>query len=308
MIARIQQLLTLGILACAIVLLIVLWETSHTAAWAVFFGILMSHSIVLAMQFAALPWVNAADAAPRATYHQLLRAWIREAAAAAQVFCWWQPFCARRVPDQLRCEAASRGRRGVVLVHGFLCNRAVWMHWLQELERRQVPFIAVNLEPVFGSIDSYIQILDKAISDMRLATGRPPLLVCHSMGGLAARAWYQASGAQDSAIHGIVTIASPHQGTRISDRFPNLPGLVNANQMRHGSRWLAALAQKETAAQRGRFICYYSNCDNIVMPASTARLEGAENRFVAGLPHVAMALDAGIMRETMALLDDASSR
>ncbi len=304
MIARIQQLLTLVLVAFSILALIVLWETSHTAAWAAFFGILLCHSILLAVQFAALPWVNAAELTPRARYHQFLSAWIRESAAAAQVFFWWQPFFAQSIPDRLAWDGEGCDRRGVVLVHGFLCNRAVWTRWLRELERQKVPFIAVNLEPVFGSIDGYIQILDKAISDMYASTGQPPLLVCHSMGGLAARAWYQASGARDNAIHHIVTIASPHQGTRISDGLPNLPGLVNAEQMRHGSGWLAALAQKESASQRRRFTCFYSNCDNIVMPASTARLDGADNRFVAGVPHVAMALNVGIMRETMAMLNN----
>jgi triacylglycerol esterase/lipase EstA (alpha/beta hydrolase family) len=181
------------------------------------------------------------------------------------------------------------------------------MRWLPELARHKVPFIAVNLEPVFGSIDGYIGILDKAIKDMHAATGQPPLLVCHSMGGLAARAWCQTSGAQDSAIHRIVTIASPHHGTRISSGFPTLSWMTNAGQMRDGSIWLEALALKETAAQRNRFTCFYSNCDNIVMPAATARLEGADNRLIPGVPHVAMALDVGIMRETMAMLDDVST-
>jgi len=286
--------------------LYLVWETSRIAAWALFFAILLSHCIVLALQFVALPWINAADVPPRATYRQLLSAWFQESVAAAQVFAWWQPFRAQRFPDQLICKGEVHGNRGVILVHGFLCNRAVWMRWLPELTRHKVPFVALNMEPVFGAIDGYVGILDKAIKDMHAVTGQAPLLVCHSMGGLVARAWYQTSSARDSSIHRIVTIGSPHHGTRIGSGFPKFSWIKNVDQMRHGSRWLASLALKETAAQLRQFTCYYSNCDNIVMPAGTAKLEGADNRFVAGIPHVAMVLDGGIMRETIAMLHDFS--
>ena len=307
MIARIQRLTTLGVVFCAIFFLVGLWDSSPLVAGVAFFSILLSHCILLVPQFAILPWVNASDAAPRATYFQLLFAWILESVSAAQVFFWWQPFRSQRFPDQLFRNEPAGGKRGVVLVHGFLCNRAVWMRWMPELARKKIPFIAVNLEPALGSIDSYIGTLDKAISDMQTTTGLSPLLVCHSMGGLVARAWCQTSTTKEKTVHHIVTIASPHSGTRIGHRLPKMTWMKNANQMRHGSHWLATLAMKETAAQRSRFTCFYSNCDNIVMPAATARLEGADNRFVAGVPHVAMAMDARILRETMAMLDDSSS-
>ncbi len=304
MIAHIQRLTMLGIVGCATFFLCLLWERSPITAVVAFFAILLAHFMVLALQFAVLPWVNAGDVTPHAHYQQLLLAWFRESFAAAQVFSWWQPFRARRFSDQLVCKYPAQGKRGIVLIHGFLCNRAVWMRWFPVLAHHGVPFIAVNLEPVFGSIDSYIGVLDKAVNAMYAATGQPPLLVCHSMGGLAARAWYQTSSTQEGAFHRIVTIASPHSGTQIGNGLPRVPWMRNVTQMRHGSRWLAELAQKETPAQRSRFTCFYSNCDNIVMPADTAKLDGADNRFVAGVPHVAMALDAGIMRETLAMLDD----
>lgn len=306
MIACIQRLTTFGLVSFATFFLFIFWETSIIAAWAAFFAILLSHCIVLALQFAVLARVNAADTVLQATRKQLLIAWFRESVAAALVFSWWQPFRARRFPDQLFSGDAIQGKRGVILVHGFLCNRAVWMHWLPELVKRKVPFIAVNLEPVFGSIDDYVATVDKAVKDMLAATGLPPMLVCHSMGGLAARVWYQTCGTHDSAIHHIVTIGSPHHGTRIGSRLPKVSWMKNADQMLHGSRWLAALEQQETTTRRNRFTCYYSNCDNIVMPAATAKLAGADNRFIAGVPHVAMALDVGIMRETMAMLEDTS--
>jgi hypothetical protein len=50
------------------------------------------------------------------------------------------------------------------------------------------------------------------------------------------------------------------------------------------------------------FVCYYSNSDNIVMPASTACLPGADNRHMPGVAHVALALDPQVMAESLALI------
>jgi hypothetical protein len=47
------------------------------------------------------------------------------------------PSCSQRWPDHLPAEAS--GRRGVLLVHGFVCNRGLWNPWLQRLQRRVCP-------------------------------------------------------------------------------------------------------------------------------------------------------------------------
>ena len=87
------------------------------------------------------------------------------------------------------CRPTPSGRRGLVLVHGFVCNRGLWNPWLPRLRAAGVPCIAVNLEPVFGS-DRRLRAADRAaVQRVTQATGRPPLLVAHSMGGLALRAW-----------------------------------------------------------------------------------------------------------------------
>jgi triacylglycerol esterase/lipase EstA (alpha/beta hydrolase family) len=141
--------------------------------------------------------------------------------------------------------------------------------------------VAVNLEPPFGPIDAYAAAIDDAVARVTAATGRPPLLVCHSMGGLAARAWLRSS-APGRVCH-VVTIGTPHGGTWLG-RFSHLH---NGRQMRLGSQWVRALPQD--IASQVPFTCWYSNCDNIVFPASTATLPGADNRLVRGAAHVELA-------------------
>jgi pimeloyl-ACP methyl ester carboxylesterase len=123
------------------------------------------------------------------------------------------------------------------------------------------------------------------------ATGVAPVLVCHSMGGLAARAWVLAMSA-DARVHHVITIGSPHHGTWIA-RFSHL---TNGRQMRLRSDWLQRLEHAVDPKRNALFTCWYSNCDNIAFPASTGTLPGADNRLIRGAAHV----DLGFHREVMA--------
>ena len=188
--------------------------------------------------------------------------------------------------------------RGAVLVHGFVGNRGFWNPWLHELQASGRAFVAVTLEPAFGSIDHYVEIVDDAIARVVAATGQPPLLICHSMGGLAARAWLRDS--DGSRVHRFVTIATPHRGTWLAGR---LGRTVNGREMRMGGEWLRKIQGERASTRQVPFTCWYSNCDNIVFPTSVATLPGADNRLVPGRAHVELAFDPQVMRETLALLE-----
>jgi triacylglycerol lipase len=194
-------------------------------------------------------------------------------------------------------EARCAGRTGVVLVHGYMCNRGFWSAWIRRLRNAGHACIAVNLEPVFGSIDDLAPAIDDAVARVTQLTGRAPVLVCHSMGGLAARAWWRAS-AGTRQVTALVTIASPHSGTWMG-RFSTH---LNGKQMRIGSQWLEELARAEMARPLPPTTCWYSNCDNIVFPVSTATLPRADNRFLGAQPHVALAFDPLVLEGVLALL------
>lgn len=275
------------------------WRDRPGVAVLVVALIVTVHAWVLALEFALAAWHNRRDPAPTAGLGTLLRAWWVESHIAPLVFGWLQPFAWRRWPDTAEPGAAVPGQRGVVLVHGFVCNRGLWTPWLRELRRRQVPYATVNLEPVFGSIDDYAPLIDDAVRRATDATGLPPLLVGHSMGGLAIRAWLRAAG-PDAAqrVHHIVTLGTPHRGTWLA-RWSRL---TNGRQMRVDGPWLTQLAADEVPTLGQRFTCWYSHVDNIVFPASTATVAGADNRHVAGVPHVAMAFHPKVMADTLKLL------
>jgi predicted alpha/beta hydrolase family esterase len=281
--ARLLQAVTLGAL-----LLAAGWAGWQLQAgrpgWAVAGAALLlgGYALLLALEFTLLRLVHGDDPTPRATAAQLLQAFWGEVRSAPLVFCWRQPFRSQLHPDN--ASVAPSKRRGVLLIHGFVCNRGLWNPWLHKLKQDGVPFAAVNLEPVFGGIDVYVQPIDAAMRKLEQATGLPPVVVAHSMGGLALRRWCAEPG-NTARIHRAITIGTPHHGTWLA-RFAFT---ANARQMQQRSRWLQALQTREPADLGTRFTCFFSHCDNIVFPPRSATLDGADNRHLAGQAHVHMA-------------------
>jgi triacylglycerol esterase/lipase EstA (alpha/beta hydrolase family) len=135
----------------------------------------------------------------------------------------------------------------------------------------------------FAGPTAYSPLIESAVTRMQQMTGQAPVVVGHSMGGLAVRSWW-AQDREASRLHRLITLATPHQGT-VMARFGH--GAA-ARQMRRHSRWLAQLQPQETPAHAQRTLCFYSACDNIVIPGSAAILPGADNREVFGCSHVAI--------------------
>jgi len=243
---------------------------------------------VLSLQFVLMALTNRAHHVPREGVAIVLKAWAVEVLTAICVFGWRQPFRSRAVAD----VPGRPGQRGIVFIHGYVCNRGIWNPWLRWCAREGVPCTAVNLEPVFSSLDAYSPIVDRAVREMQASTGLAPLIVCHSMGGLVARHWLATATAASSRAHHIITIGSPHHGTWLA----RLSRTINSRQMRLRSHWVSTLAAGE-ARRHALFTCFYSHCDNIVFPAEVATLRQADNRRVRGVAHVAMAYHPEVRNE-----------
>lgn len=257
------------------------WPAQPWRALAGLGALLGLHAGALALEMLLVALTHRADPTPRASLASLLAAWWAEMRIAVLTFCWRQPFRSQAWPDHL--PAGSNGRRGVLLVHGYVCNRGFWNPWMRRLKAQGTPFVAVNLEPVFGSIDHVLEPLEQAVRRLEAATGLPPVAVAHSMGGLVLRRWWLA--APPGRLHHAITIGTPHQGTWLARWGPSR----NARQMRPGSPWLRNLAAAEPADRAARFTCFYSNADNVVFPPRLATLPGADNRHLPGYAHVHLA-------------------
>lgn len=258
--------------------------------------LMLPHAPLLAVEFLLLSRFSDPRPAAAPTRSMLFFAWWGEVLSNVLIFGWRQPWRYNAVSDNL--PASATGRRGLVLVHGFVCNRGLWTPWLKRLHASKTPFVAVNLEPVFGDIDDYVSLIEAAVVRVEAVTGVPPLIVAHSMGGLATRAWLRAYHA-DARCAGVVTIGTPHEGTWLA-RFSLTR---NGHQMRRDGMWLSELRAAESITRYQRFTCFYGHCDNIVFPAATAMLPGADNRHIHGTAHLHLITRTEVWDEVMRRLE-----
>jgi triacylglycerol esterase/lipase EstA (alpha/beta hydrolase family) len=182
----------------------------------------------------------------------------------------------------------------VLMVHGYGANGGFWVHLAAQLEAQGHSHATVDLEPVFGDIDHYAQQIEEAVQALLAACGKDKaIIVAHSMGGLAARAWLRSFGAQRVAR--IITLGTPHHGTDLAHM-----GLgANARQMRRNAEWLAQLDAADRG-QRGLFTSIYSFHDNIIAPQDSCHLPGARNIALPGIGHVAMGRHPDIAKHILA--------
>lgn len=178
----------------------------------------------------------------------------------------------------------------VLLVHGYMCNSGIWATMQRFLASRGVASFTHDLEPLYADIDAYVAGLERRIEAVCAASGAPRLVVvAHSMGGLAARAYLRARGG--ARVARLVTLGTPHHGTLLARAGIG----TNCRQMQPGSDWLAALGGAAAPVAS-----IYTDHDNIVVPQESAALEGATNVRLRGIGHMSLPFTRGVQQRVLA--------
>lgn len=217
-----------------------------------------------------------------------------EVRATLTASSWTMPF------HRFRKRPAENARGlPVLLVHGYGCNSGYWQGMSKALNAACITHHAVDMEPVFGSIDDYVPLIHAAVEELCRDTGADSIvIVAHSMGGLATRAYLREHGA--TRVAKIITLGTPHHGTvlaqfGIGTNTREMHWVVN-EQERPGSAWLHALTQAEDPETYRLFVSIYSHHDNIIAPQTSSHLPGAHNIALYGIGHVALALDPQVQQ------------
>lgn len=203
----------------------------------------------------------------------------------------WLPF--ERAVVGADAPLAPDPRVPVVLVHGYFSNRGTLCALAKALATVGVaPVFVPSLPAVLAPIETFAGHLETVIRQVTQATGQQRvILVCHSMGGLAARACLRAFGTQ--RVAGLVTLGSPHHGTALAQ----LGVGRNASQMRLGAEFLGELERSEGGSGPGcEALSIYSVHDNLVSPQDSSCLGWARNAAVHGVGHLAMLTDPRVHR------------
>lgn len=294
------------IIACELVLYVLIgyWLVTkqYAGLWAAT-GIMVAvalgvRAFVIAVTFVAAriyrsPVPPAKRLGPLAATRMVLEEYV----AFILVFTIVQPF-ERFFMREDKMGLVAKGRLPVLLVHGYECNRGFWWRIRPRLEAAGWTVATLSLEPVFAGIDEYADAIARRIAEVCEATGAGQvILVAHSMGGLASRAYVRRHGS--GRVARLVTLGSPHHGSRLA-----VLGMgENARQMVPGSAWLNELNQPHVCPLPKDTVSLYSYHDNYVMPQASSVLPGARNIGVAGVGHLAMAINSRFLKEVLAELE-----
>jgi triacylglycerol esterase/lipase EstA (alpha/beta hydrolase family) len=187
--------------------------------------------------------------------------------------------------------APAPARLPVILVHGVLVNDGVWFTMRRYLARHDVGAVyTINYGPTYDDIEHFAEQLGAKIESVCAATGAARvLLLCHSMGGLVARAYLRQRG--PARIERIVTIGTPHHGSM----FATLLLGRCIVQMRPGNPWLTELNRDEANPSPVPITSIWSRHDSLVAPQASSELACAENVAVVGVGHNALLDDSQVM-------------
>ncbi len=279
----------------ALVLATVLIRTGLAAWLAVVLALMLPlavHGIPLAIEFITGAIVDRRPLARLGPF-ALVRVWLGETWRSFKVFNLDQPWRADFPEPDI---VPQPDRPAVLFIHGYMCNRGTWRPWLTAGGLAQRWNCAtVNLEPVFGAVDRYPEPIHAAIERLRAASGAERVtLVCHSMGGLAARAFLRAHGPH--AVGRVVTIDTPHHGTL----FARLGHGDNTRQMRLACDFVRRLAASDEPVE---FICFASQHDNMIVPRDGQVLECAEAVWFERIGHLAMTDNTQVLAKLIEVVE-----
>ncbi|HUX25133.1 MAG TPA: alpha/beta fold hydrolase [Burkholderiales bacterium] len=263
------------------------WSLVHGAGWTTLaagtfvLGFALGiRALGIALTFALAGRYDAKPPGNRIGFGGWLRTYFAELGAYIALYTLLQPFEALFTRAQRPCPPAQ-AQLPVLLLHGYICNRGFMLPLQRFFERHGLTTFSHNLEPVYAGIDSYCDGLARRIEEICAATGAGKVVILgHSMGGLAARAYLRQHGA--ARVAALITLGTPHHGTALA----RLGAGENASQMVPGSAWLRLLNQHLIAIP---VVSVFSHQDNIVSPRDSAALAGAKLVELYGVGHLTMA-------------------
>ena len=236
---------------------------------------------------------------------------------AAHVALYPVGFFAERVRDEAdryRLDGLSPIRRGLVigdveaaatpilLVHGLVDNRSVFTVLRRALLRRGFGRVrTVNYSPFTSDIREAARVLGRYVEALCAQTGYERIhVIAHSMGGMISRYYVQRLGG-DARVHTLVTLGSPHGGTRAAHLFP----VPIVRQLRPGSDVVAELARPAYEC-RTRFVAIWTNVDQLIYPKANARIDHPDltvrNVLLPDAGHFSLPMDRRVVQEVVQTL------
>lgn len=101
----------------------------------------------------------------------------------------------------------------VVVLHGLYMSGFVMRPLCSQLEKSGLDILNLSYNTLSPDRAAIFKQIDNFIDDKNTA------LVCHSMGGLVARAYLAANSEQSQNVTKVITLGTPHKGSHIARRM-----------------------------------------------------------------------------------------
>ncbi|ABW15327.1 PGAP1 family protein [Parafrankia sp. EAN1pec] len=185
----------------------------------------------------------------------------------------------------------------ILLVHGLVDNRSVFARLERSLRRRGFTTVTSVDIPLFAtSVQAAAAQLAETVEQVAGRHGDTGVhIVAHSLGGLVARYYVQRLGGGDH-VQTLVTLATPHNGTRLACLVPKAVSYRLVSQLRPGSPLLRELVEPAPGV-RTRFIAVAGGLDTVVRPGEAALTHPdlvTENVVVEGAGHHGLPFSSGV--------------
>ena len=195
-------------------------------------------------------------------------------------------------------KPAPAARPTILFVHGFNSSASIWTTMIGRFRKDgwQASQLASFSYNTSVSNATTAGIIKQKVDSIRQATvGANVVIVGHSMGTLSTR-YYTRNLGGDTAVTAVVSLAGANHGTNTAAFCFQ----TSCREMVPGSAFLTALNATDETWGAPRYATWWSPCDEVINPRSSALLAGAENTQTACLQHSQMYTDAtvyGLVRD-----------
>lgn len=161
-------------------------------------------------------------------------------------------------------KVADPAKPPLLFIHGIYDNRSTWTYLRPKLEQHGYRSTNFAYHSFFIPLEDIVARFDVAIAELEARhPEHKPVVIAHSLGGVIARLWLLSPN-NENRIGGIITVATPHGGSRLA---PMAPGKL-IKQIAPGAEAIARLQQHSTVPHIP-CVSLCSNTDEAVLPAAS---------------------------------------
>jgi triacylglycerol esterase/lipase EstA (alpha/beta hydrolase family) len=193
----------------------------------------------------------------------------------------------------------SSARPPIILLHGLFQNRSC-LFWLQYRLRaagyQQV--ICINTPP-WRDMETLTESLTKTVDELRIKLKvEKVVLIGHSMGGMIARNYVQNRGGA-AYTQGMITLGAPHHGSKLAPFALSAMGKT----LLPGSAFLRQF-NSVTWPNETQAVSIYTRYDNVVLPAESGKMDGAQSIELDGMGHTSLLFHPRSLQAVLGALDN----